>query len=332
MQKKILIDNNIIDFKNIEIMKNTNIFELIRTNQFTFFASEKLFVQLVPFLKKCAICERKNVINFIEKLTDKNRIFDTVKNISQKELNKQEGQFWFLSTETQKKINYSALLSDNILDSILLDFEKDFSSQNEKVAHSKIIEYMDEQRRIIQEYSKKSYKNVDTYLTNAMKDRNFDEKTINAVLNIVKKCENEDLSTEEKKKQIYKNYYNLMLEFSLLLQLRDDGKLISDKNFFDEYYKNYYNIAQIYPFTKKMLKITLYGYSYKVVGEDNPKYDKDWSNDNSYLCYMTYADILLTNDKGYMRSAFNSVYSGTGKEILTLDEFISKYSKIIGNN
>lgn len=329
--KKIVIDNNIIDFNNIKILENTNIFDLVRTNQLAFFASEKLFNQLIPFLKASTINERKTIVKFLKKLIGNSRLLDTVKNISQREIKNQHDKFWFIPSKTQKQINYSELLSDNILDNILSNSEKALPFSNEKQVHDEIIKYMNNQRKIINDYTKKSYKDIDKYLQTAMQEKEFDAKTINAVLNIVKNFNNADLSTEEKKKQIYENYFNLMVEFSLLSQLREDGRLISDKSFFDKYYNNYYTIAQIYPFTKKMIDLTLYGYSYKVIGEENPKYDKDWSNDNSYLCYMHYADILLTNDKGYMKNAFNAVYSETEKEILTLDEFIKKYCKMAGD-
>ena len=319
---KIIIDNNIITEENIKKINEAGIFNKIKENKMEFYASAKLYEQLLPYLLKLNDTKRKLIVDFLYELTGNSRIFDSIGSISQKELDNTRGKYQFVPCAMQKRIIPTNLYSQTNVQTILNLFNR--SMPNAKAAHNEIKNWASKNRKFIQDLSSKKISDIDNNITDIMSKRGFDEKSISAAINIVKSGnELDSLSAQEKKNRIYENLFFLLMEFDFLVQLKEQKQLIKNENFYKSYYPQYYKPS----FTKTMVKTTLYGYSYKVCGDQYQKsYDEDWVNDSSYICYTYFADILLTNDTKYMKNAFDWIYE-KNKEILTLNEFIDKYCK-----
>lgn len=321
---KILIDNNIITDENIVKINNSNIFEQIDKNKMEFFASAKLFNQLVPYLIKTYDKEGykklTETINFIFKLTGKSRCFDSCQNISQKELKKARGKIQYISCAMQNKITPDKFADINILKQCEKYLSKDFSFDDIKKAREEILSYEKKNFELIENYKKQSFDKIEVNIKQILEPYKFGSREEQAAINIVtNNVINQSLTKEEKKDIIYKNLFYLLQEFNLLLQLREQNKLIKDNSFFKNYYPNYFQQS----FTKIMIDSMLFGYSYKVINNQK-RYDDDWPSDNCYVCCTYFTDILLTNDRGYIKDVFNHIYQNT-KQILTLDEFLNKY-------
>ena len=316
---KIIIDNNIITKENIEKIKNSNILEQVKSNKMEFFACSKLFEQLFPYLIKLNDEERIATIDFVFELLKGSRIFDSIANIANKEIANARGKIQFIPCAMQKKIIPANLYSKANLTLVMNNLNNNMPDEN--LAHSEIKQWANKNKAWIKELSGKKFSDLDKNILDILDKRGFDKKAAEAAMRIVKNIDENGLSTEDKKNIIFENLFFLLMEFDFLAQLKEQKKLIKKTSFFKNYYSEYYKPS----FSKIMIKATLFGYSYKVCGDQHKKhYDDDWVNDTSYICSTYFADTLLTNDKTYLKDSFKWIY-GNQKEIIELDEFISKY-------
>ena len=329
----IIIDNNIIRKGNIEKIKKTNIIQKVKNGEFTFYACAKIFSQLTPFLRyTCKSSqERREVVNFLFKLINNNYIFPSIAEIANREIeilktdNYIDG-FWFDKYDEKQLKNIKTNLSlEKALDTIINQNEQELSAQNIKSAHDEIKRFQENNSKQIQTYCKQTFENIDNNIKNEAKKLNFDDKATQALINIVRSIDNPEFNNEERKKRIYNNLFDKLLEFNLLIKLKNQiinqekRILIKDIDFINNFYKNYNNVN----FTKLLIEATKFGYAYKV-NNPNKSYDNDWINDTSYICCATFVDILLTNDTKYLKDAFKHIW-GENKKIMTLDEFIKEY-------
>lgn len=316
---KIIIDNNIITKENIEKIKNSNILKQVKSNKMEFFACSKLFEQMFPYLIGLNEQERKETIDFTFELLNGSRILDSIGNIANKEIANARGKFQFIPCAMQKKIIRANLYSKTNLTLAMHVLNNNMPNAN--VAHSEIKQWVNKNRTWIKKLSEKKFADLDKNISDILTKRGFDNNATNAAIRIVKNVDDNELTTEEKKNIIFENLFFLLMEFDFLTQLKAQKKLIKDEKFFKSYYQQYYKSS----FAKIMIKATLFGYSYKVCGNQHKKkYDNDWVNDTSYICSTYFADTLLTNDKTYLKDSFKWVYENK-KEIIGLDEFINKY-------
>ena len=330
---KVIIDNNIIRHANIEKIKKTNILKKVQKGEITFYACAKIFSQLIPFLRhKCKNRQiRQEVVNFFFDLINKQYMFPSIAEIANREISMLNtgnliDNFWFDKyTPDQIKNMKNNLSLQQALDSILEQGESEFSKEDIKQAHMAIKTFQENNYNLIKQYCKQTYQNIDNNIRFEAQKIGFDEKNIEAFTNIVKSVDDKNLNNEKRKEKIYKNLFDKLLEYNLLISLKNQivnkekHILLNDVDYINNYYKNYNDVN----FTKLIIEATKYGYSYKV-NNPNCGYDDDWINDTSYICCATFVDILLTDDTKYLKDAFKYIWR-ENKKIMTLDEFISEY-------
>ncbi|MCI1272913.1 MAG: hypothetical protein LKG27_00565 [Clostridiaceae bacterium] len=330
---KIIIDNNIIRYDNIEKIKKTNILKKVKNGEMTFYACAKIFSQLIPFLRyKCH--KRKNrreVIDFLFKFINKHYMFPSIAEIANKEIsiiktNNFIDEFWLDKYNKEKIRNIRKNLSlINCLDTAIAQEKQDFTSEDIKNAHNEIKNFQVNNEKLIQNYCKNSFESINDNIRTEVEKWHFNEETIQSLIGIVRNIDSTNSNKNEQKKIIYTNLFDKLLEFNLLMnfknQITSNNKqiLIKDIDYINTYYENYNQIT----FTKLLIEATKYGYSYKVKNP-NKSYDEDWVNDTSYICCATFVDVLLTNDTKYLKDAFKYIW-GENKKIMTLDEFIKTY-------
>ncbi len=313
---KIIIDNNILTKDNIKKLKNTNILDYVKANKIQFYASSKLLEQLFPYLLNIDYCSRKEIIDYLFLLLNGTRIFDSIANIANKEIAKARGKYQFIPCSHLKNFHPKILYNQQYLTYIVNELKKEKINQTKY--HKEIKLWAIKNRNMIKELSQNKFSDLDVNISNLLTKRHFNNESINVILKIIKNINDTNLSTENKKNKIFENLFFLLMELDFLYQLKNQKKLIKDSSFFETYYSKYNEPS----FTRNMIKITLYGFSYKVCqSQYKKKYDEDWINDSSYICNTYFTDALLTNDTKYLKDAFVWLYKDS-KQIFTLDEFL----------
>lgn len=310
---KVLIDNNIFDFVNYKKIQNSNIYKLVEGKKINFYFSCKFFEQFIPFLSKLKHEERENFINLVIKLNNENRVFDTLKNIANNEFSEKttfENTPFLSTSESKRYMSRDFLLSCRNIQN---------NEINTLSIHSKLKNKMCSIRATFDKCKKLSIENAKQFLGESMNA--YEKDCFEHIWNLADAISDSSVSKNE---TLLKELFFIYTEKQIIDLLQKENKIISDKNFLNTYFEKY----QEESFSRTLIKSIIYGLIYKILKNDNNKYDYDWVNDNCYICYSYYTDILLSNDTKYMKSAFEYIYRvHKAKEIITLDDFIDKYCK-----
>jgi len=79
---------------------------------------------------------------------------------------------------------------------------------------------------------------------------------------------------------------------------------------------------QRFPFYTAFVEGAAYSGYYAAV-EHNQPLDENAQVDFEQLCYLTWADIFVSNDQKFMRRAFDAIWKPRGKRLFTAEEFAS---------
>jgi len=74
-------------------------------------------------------------------------------------------------------------------------------------------------------------------------------------------------------------------------------------------------------FTKNYLKC-LAASTYLPLADHNLKTHRNDTDDACQLSYLTWADVIVSNDTKFMKSCFDLVFAGSGKEFMNLNDFL----------
>ena len=92
--------------------------------------------------------------------------------------------------------------------------------------------------------------------------------------------------------------------------------------------KKWVNAPEQYPFYSAFVEGFLYS-QYHAIAKPNEPIDKNAQSDYEQLAYLTWADIVVSNDQKFFRSAFETIWNPCGKRLYTsagFAEYINQYS------
>ncbi len=76
-----------------------------------------------------------------------------------------------------------------------------------------------------------------------------------------------------------------------------------------------------YPFVTAFAKGLVYAGYYAAI-EQNKALDRNAQADYEQLMYMVHADVLVSSDEGFLRSAFLELWEPQGKKLFTPEKFV----------
>jgi len=82
-----------------------------------------------------------------------------------------------------------------------------------------------------------------------------------------------------------------------------------------------------YPFYTSFVEgIAFFGFHSGVL--HNEQVDTNAQADYEQLCYLNWADVFVSNDEGFFRSAFDALWKPRGKRLFTCEEFVSLAARL----
>ena len=294
---KILIDSSVIEYETFNLFDKNNILELVRKNKIIFYLSDLIFGECVYPNLNYNIEKSKPLIEKLFQYADE-RIYAPIYDIINKEIRKTKGKYWFLPLVESKN------LKKNTFDKTTFDKVSKYYYQlksYEDKQYKLFQHFIERNNGFISQASKYSKSDFDKMLINTIKALNLSSVVEQQIIN--------DVTTQKTNKEKIKTLIRFINLYSIYE--KEIGSKISQLpelfNTLDcQYLTNYISAIEYH-----------LSYSFTKPNEKEDKYFRD----DFHVCYMKDLDILLANDKHYMKNCLNYVYNNK-KRILSPVEFI----------
>jgi len=90
----------------------------------------------------------------------------------------------------------------------------------------------------------------------------------------------------------------------------------------DEVASRWSRAPRAYPFYTQFVKNIVFMFVYAMV-ERNQRIDNNAQPDLDILTHLLHADVIVSNETGFLRSAFETLWRPRGKVLMTLDQFLA---------
>lgn len=82
-----------------------------------------------------------------------------------------------------------------------------------------------------------------------------------------------------------------------------------------------------YPFYSAFIKGIMYAI-FHAAENQNAKIDRNSQGDYEQLAYLVWADAIVSNDQGFLKQAFDTIWASEGKKLFTAEEFAAFSAKV----
>lgn len=312
MTKRVLIDVNILCKNKLEDLKKQKNFSLIG-NKFKLYISEVVLKQRLVHLVQTEHKEDYDYyIDFIQKKCEK-ELIKSIGEIQEEEIKK---NFQDVNIFGTMQVKHLCKLNDPNNKAESLDFNE--LQENKLNIRNEIRVFFNNQKKLIEEIENskepktpeektKLFKNYCLEFINSEFEIKFDKAILHEFYRSQKKF-NKDTCFN-----LLVLYWKYTILFAIFLKVgikKADiyaQKMIKENSIPENSFLYYELAGMEYYIQNGFVK--------------DQGYDPDAPNDLTYITLMKDFDILLTDDRKFMRRCFNSIYSNTSKQILSFKEF-----------
>lgn len=313
MVKTVVVDNNIVQEHGqqmqISKIKNSNLIKSIKSKKIILYASDSLLQQRLGMLYDNNKEEEYNIVlDFINNYCDEWIINSTV-NIMTTELQ--------IIKEHLKDINVPLRINRNFP-----GFDLVYNSPNNIFIKYGANEFNERKKEVINQFKVsvktilEQIKNIDTdkqwnaYISSFIEMNNCAKQIL---YNFVEKNQDDNPTKFKKLFSLFWRYASLkqLLEFFDIEKAEETAIEILD------------NSNPLPPKSHFETNLRIYEFLDKYYFQEGRRIDPDTPMDMSYIEIMTNYDILLTEDKGFMKECFEYVHPN--KKIMDLKTFLKIY-------